>query len=356
MHIATLIGRDGPLHQQAKGLVRDPDLPFPVLLAKFKLSWRCNLRCRMCNLWRYAHEGRGAGLDPETVKQALFDLHAQGLKKVHFSGGEVLMYPAFEEIVSFARALDLQVNLTSNGTLITKETARFLVDQRVHTLTVSIDAPDSRTHDRIRGVKGAFKAAIHGQTLVRERREKKGRGPKLAVNTVVTRATIDSLDELYRLLRANGVDAWRILPIDTEREELRPTGEQWQRLLSRAADWGDFLSRLPLDWTSERSGARAASGKYAGVFYGSRVCYAPWYSVFVDADGKIYPCCMGKGDMVPYANINEHTMAEALTAPGKKAIAYSMAAGHPFPVCHRCDDFLEENQAFYDLLHPGGDG
>ena len=154
MHIATLIGRDGPLHQQAKGLVRDPDLPFPVLLAKFKLSWRCNLRCRMCNLWRYAHEGRGAGLDPETVKQALFDLHAQGLKKVHFSGGEVLMYPAFEEIVSFARALDLQVNLTSNGTLITKETARFLVDQRVHTLTVfhrCAGQPDPRPDPRGQG-------------------------------------------------------------------------------------------------------------------------------------------------------------------------------------------------------------
>ncbi len=45
MHIATLIDRDGVLHEQALGLVNDPDHAFPVLLAKFKLSWRCNLGC-----------------------------------------------------------------------------------------------------------------------------------------------------------------------------------------------------------------------------------------------------------------------------------------------------------------------
>ena len=353
MHISTLIGRDGVLHEQALGLVRDPDHAFPVLTAKFKLSWRCNLRCAMCNLWRYARKGRGVpGLDPEQVCRAISDLHDQGLKKVHFSGGEVLLYPAFQDVVAHARSLGLQVNLTTNGTLINKDTARFFVDQRVHTVTVSLDGPDSQTHDKIRGVKGAFKSAMKGIALVRGRRTKKGRGPKLAVNTVVTRNTMDLLDEMVPLLLAHGIDAWRILPIDTEIADLRPTREQWENLLKRVPAWGPLVARLPLDWSSKRSGERAENGKYAGVFYGNRVCYAPWFNVFVDADGKIYPCCMGKGQMTPYANLFHHTMSQALISSGRKEIAYSMAAGHPYPICDCCDDFLEENQAFHTLIHP----
>jgi MoaA/NifB/PqqE/SkfB family radical SAM enzyme len=353
MHIATLINRDRDFREQALGLVHDPDYPFPVLTAKFKLSWQCNLRCAMCNLWRYARQGRGVpGLASERVRQALSDLHAQGLKKVHFSGGEVLLYPAFQEVVRFARSLHLQVNLTTNGTLITKETARFFVDQRVHTVTVSLDGPDSRTHDRIRGVKGAFKAAMNGIALVRDRRARKGRGPKLAVNTVVNRKTMDLMGEMYRFLLAEGIDAWRILPLDTEIAGLRPTRDQWDALFERVAEWTPLLSRLPLDWTSERSGTRAEGGKYAGVFYGSRICYAPWFNVFVDADGKIYPCCTGKGEMTPYANLTDHTLPEALASGGRKVIAYSMASGHPYPICDCCDDFLEENQAFHSLIHP----
>jgi len=262
------------------------------------------------------------------------------------------MYPHFREVVAQARSLELQVNLTTNGTLITKELVRFFTDLRVHTVTVSLDGPDSRTHDRIRGVKGAFKAAVNGMALLMARRTRKGRGPKLAVNTVVNRQTIDRLDDMHRLLLCLGADAWRILPIDTEIPELRPTRDQWARMVERIPDWEHLLSRLPLDWSSERSGSRAEKGKYAGVFYGSRICYAPWFNLFVDADGKIYPCCSGKRDMKPYANLQVRTIEEALASTGRREIAYTMASGHPFPVCDCCDDFLEENQAFHALTHP----
>jgi MoaA/NifB/PqqE/SkfB family radical SAM enzyme len=353
MHIARLIDRNGSLHEQALRLVHDPDHPFPVLSAKFKLTWQCNLACTMCNIWRSARRGLGVpGLDPDRVRQALTDLHGQGLKKVHFSGGEVLMYPHFREVVDQARSLGLQVNLTTNGTLITKELVRFFIERRVHTVTVSLDGPDSRLHDRIRGVKGAFKAALNGIALLKARRARKGRGPRLAVNTVVSRETIDRLDDMHRLLLSLEADAWRILPVDTEDPDLRPTRDQWGRMFERIPDWQPLLSRPPLDWSSERSGVRAEDGKYAGVFYGSRICYAPWFNLFVDADGKIYPCCTGKRDMKPYANLHARTIEEALASAERREIAYTMASGKPFPVCDCCDDFLEENQAFHALTHP----
>lgn len=352
MHIQTILEQETGLKDKAMRLRKDPDHPFPVLSAKFKLTWACNLRCVMCMLWREPRVkgGEARSLAPETVMKALTSLAAQGLRKVHFSGGEVLLYPYFQEVADHARNLDLQVNITTNGTRITKDVARFLVDQRVHTVTVSLDGPDARTHDRIRGVKGAFKASMEGIGLILGRKSHKGRGPKLAVNTVVSRKTMDLLPRMYDLLRETGIDAWRILPMDTEIKALRPTGDQWESLFGHIPQWRPLLSRLPLDWRSERSGPRAEQGKYAGLFYGERICYAPWFHVFVDADGRMYPCCNGKKDMTPFAVIHELSMDQALLSRGLRDIRYSLAAGHRFPVCDSCDDFLEENQVFNDLM------
>lgn len=350
MHIATLLDADGDLRAKARCLATDPDSPFPVLTAKFKLTWRCNLACAMCRLWREsAARGRGGApsLDPARVGDALCALRERGLRKVHFSGGEVLLYDGFREVAAHARALDLQVNLTTNGTLITKDLARFFVEERVHTVTVSVDGADGETHDRIRGVKGAFKATMDGIDRILRRKEQKGRGPKIGVNTVVSAATIDRLDAVYRLLRERRIDGWRILPIDTRERGLRPTREQWRALFEKLPAWRHLLWRPPMDWSSERSGRRAEGGKYAGVFYGNRICYAPWFNVFVDADGRVYPCCSGKRDMRPVGNLNTTGIADILASAGLRDIRYTLAAGHRFAVCDCCDDFLEENQAFH---------
>lgn len=357
MHIRDVLEQDSGLKTKALRLRTDPDHPFPVLSAKFKLTWACNLRCVMCMLWREPRvKGSEArSLAPGTVKDALTFLAGQGLRKVHFSGGEVLLYPHFKDVVTHAGDVDLQVNVTTNGTRITKETARFLVDRRVHTVTVSLDGPDARTHDRIRGVKGAFKDSLAGLSMIRARKERKGRGPKLAVNTVVSRNTMDLLPRMYDLLCETGIDAWRILPMDTEIKALRPTHDQWEALFDRLPQWQHLLSRLPMDWSSERSGTRAEKGKYAGLFYENRICYAPWFHVFVDADGRIYPCCNGKKDMAPFALIHDMAMDKALSSQGLRNIRYSLASGHHYPVCDCCDDFLEENQVFNDLNEWKGD-
>lgn len=351
MHIASLFKTDPDLCAKALQLKADPDGAFPLLTAKFKLTWQCNLRCLMCTLWREPRikGSTAACLNPDHVKKALTTLKHLGLKKVHFSGGEVLMYKGFTDVLAFARSLDLQVNLTTNGTLITKDLARFFVDQRIHTVTVSLDGPDAGTHDRIRGRKGAFKATLAGLDLIHNRKNQKGRGPKIAVNTVVNAKTIDSLDAMYCLLCNKNINAWRILPIDTEIRSLRPSQAQWEHLFKKIPEWEHILARLPLDWTSERSGPRAESGKYAGLFYGDRMCYAPWFNLFVDADGRVYPCCNGKKEMKPYGNVNDTDLIPILESMGRREIRYSMAAGHPFPVCDCCDDFLEENQAFHSL-------
>ena len=351
MHVGDLLHEDPQLAEAALKLRTDPDAPFPILSAKIKLTWRCNLRCGLCRLWqKQSRTARGGqDLPPELAETVLTGLHEHGLRKIHFSGGEVLLLEHFPRLVRFARNLGLQVNLTTNGTLIGRDLARLLVEERVHSVTVSVDGAGKARHDAMRGVDGAWRRTWRGVELLQRRRERKGRGPRVAVNTIITRDNVPELDALFALLCERGIDRWRLLPVDTEDKSIRPTAEQWEYLSGRWQTWQPLLSRLPLDWSSGRSAHRAAQGKYAGVFYGGRACFAPWFNLFVDADGAVYPCCMGKRDMLPCGNIHREAIGDILAGPARREIRCTMAAGHRYTICDCCDDFLEENLAFARL-------
>lgn len=349
MHIRDILAQEEELALAAKKLPTDPSTPFPILTAKIKLTWSCNLFCEMCAIWRCDHREQGTVLPAERVMNTLKGLHAQGLRKVHFSGGEVLLYDEFKTVVEYARSLDLQVNMTTNGTLLNKDWARFFVDQRVHTIAISIDSPHAKEHDRIRGSKGAWKASMRAIDILAERRKKKGRGPKIAVNTLVSRTSIPHLSELHQLLKKHQIDSWRLLPLDTDDRHKRPTATQWMELAKQWDNWGPMLVRPPIDWSSERSARRSEKGKFAGVFYPEHRCFAPWFNLFVDADGKVYPCCMGKAEMIPFGTIHQTEIADILQKKSRWEMQCSFAAKRMYPICEKCDDFLEENLTFQQL-------
>ncbi len=356
MHVARILADDPALRASALRLPQQPQTPFPILSAKLKLTWRCNLRCTACGLWRRAAaDPDHADLPLERGHALLDDLHAQGLRKVHFSGGEVLLVPGFVDMLRHARRLNLQVNLTTNGTLLDGDMVRELLRQRAHTVNVSIDSHEPAVHDEMRGVTGAWRATVKGLERLRRKAAEKERWSVVAVNTVITRNNIDHLNDTYTLLTDLGVRRWRLLPIDTPEAHRRPTAEQWQVLFDRLPQWQPLLTRFPVHLRPtrpEKSARLAHKGRYAGDFFGERRCFAPWYNLFVDANGAAFPCCMAKNRIPTYGNIAYATLRDLLGSRSRRETLQQMAAGHVFDVCHECDDFLEENDAF-ERLHTG---
>jgi len=351
MHVADILNSEPGIALKARKLLADPDTDFPLFSAKIKLTRRCNLRCKFCSIWVRTPQPVQPDLEYKRIKTVLSELESKGLRKIHYSGGELLLHRQFAEIIRFSRSLGLQVNITTNGTLLNKQIARFLVEQRIHAVTVSIDSHDNKQHDCMRGEKGAWQRAWQGIDNLVRRKQKKGRGPIVGINTLLTRQNVDKLDDLFQLLVSKGAERWRLLPLDTEKKKFRLTSDQWQTLSGQWSGWQTHLTRLPVDWSNSKSSRKVCEGKYAGSFYHDRVCFAPWFNVFINSDGNVYPCCMGKGDMMPYGNIRKNPISVILSGDRHKEICCSMAKGQIFPVCENCDDFLEENLAFNNLYH-----
>ena len=317
-----------------------PAADLPLLSVKLKLLWSCNLACRFCSL-----PEPGACISRSAAKRLAGEFHALGLRKVHFSGGEIFLHPEIHDILNDWASLGIQVNVTSNGTLLTKETIRTLENIGVHAITLSLDSATPKIHDRLRGMKGAHKA-----TLAAARRIAAKGKIRLAVNTVVTAVNCGEMAELRQLIRELGEGVrWKIIPVDAERKRLYPAPEALSRLAVAAATWHELEDRFPFGSTAAEHAA-SARGRYGA---GRGRCHAPWFHLFVAPDGSCYPCCMARGKVAPYGNIIQDGVAAILASPALAAARQETqraVSGGGFPVCARCDDFLRENEAVERLL------
>ena len=102
---------------------------------------RCNLACGYCN--EYDKVSEPVPLD--VMKRRLDKLGELGTSIVTISGGEPLMHPELDEIISRIRSHKMIAGLISNGYYFTPERIRRLNDAGLEYLQISIDnvEPDS---------------------------------------------------------------------------------------------------------------------------------------------------------------------------------------------------------------------
>ncbi len=323
--------------------------------AKIKLTYRCNLRCVMCKYWRGP---RGDEIDTRTVLCVLDDLAQLGCRKVHFSGGEVLTRRDFLCVAEAGVALGLKVNFTTNATLIDKGTARALAKLRVNSVAVSFDGADAKTHDCMRGVEGAFKAATKGAGLV-AKYAKKG-FPKLRVNMVLTRRNYHAAPDVLRLAHELGAVEVHPMPVDAKgQEKMRLSKAHLRDYKANVApevkalrkQFGFSTDRdyvYPFGRTKEEANC-SKQGLYARGYYDERPCYVPWLHTFIEWSGDVYLCCMARGHTQPLGNVREMPIREILSGDAYAAIRQHFMHDR-LDVCAQCDNFLAENRALHETL------
>ncbi len=174
------------------------------------LSWnltaRCNLRCGHCYLDASVREARDAHELDRAECLALVDELAAVNPQLFLilTGGEPLCHPWLEDIVARATGAGMTVVLGTNGTLLTADRARALKAQGLSGVGISIDAPESEAHDRLRGVAGAWAGAMEGLRIARDC------GLGIVVQTSIFSWNRTGLDRLARLAADVGAAAHNV--------------------------------------------------------------------------------------------------------------------------------------------------
>ena len=108
------------------------------------------------------------------------------------------MRPDLPELAQFAVNRGMRAVISTNGTLITEEKAKIFREIGLSYVGVSLDGMEA-THDRFRGVAGAFDAAIKGIRTCREM------GIKVGVRFTINRHNVADVPAIFDLLEKEDI-------------------------------------------------------------------------------------------------------------------------------------------------------
>ena len=158
----------------------------------------CNLKCVHC----YAQAGMERSDNEMTYRQGIsfIDMLADfNVPVILFSGGEPLMRPDFFNLAEYASKRGIRPTISTNGTLIDKDTAMRFKDIGIGYVGISIDGTSS-VNDRFRGVQGAYGAAIEGI------RNCVSAGQRTGLRFTITKDNADDITAIFDLAEKENVD------------------------------------------------------------------------------------------------------------------------------------------------------
>ncbi len=160
----------------------------------------CNLRCIHCRA-SATELSSPADLPTARALDIITQIAAYANPILVLSGGEPLYRRDIFQLARFATDRKLRVALATNGTMVTKQLARRIVDSGVRRVSISLDGADALTHDTFRGIPGAFDAAVYGL------RNLKALGMSVQINMTIARHNAHELPAVLELARDLGADA-----------------------------------------------------------------------------------------------------------------------------------------------------
>ncbi|MGD8522758.1 MAG: 12,18-didecarboxysiroheme deacetylase [Desulfobacterales bacterium] len=162
----------------------------PVVV--WNVTRQCNLKCVHC----YAHARATTGDNELTTAQGealIDDLAHFGVPVLLFSGGEPLVRPDLPELAAYAVKNGMRAVISTNGTLITAETARILKDIGLSYVGISLDGMED-INDRFRGVKGAFASALEGIQNCQ------AAGIKVGLRFTINKFNVGEISNIFKLI------------------------------------------------------------------------------------------------------------------------------------------------------------
>jgi MoaA/NifB/PqqE/SkfB family radical SAM enzyme len=311
---------------------------------------RCNLKCSFCPNALPRSKGIYNVKDEvkdekwvEVVKEGL----SIGIREWSIIGGgePLLRHKAAISMIETIKAFNgiTDCELITNGTLFQKKDIKNLVMLRLDRIIFSIDAPDTETHDHLRGVNGAFTRAIGNlKSFVEWKQKLKLDKPYLKVNMVLNKKNFKKILKMVKFLSkikvqelalhsmriywelGNGIKSLVLSPLEKEKLKMQISKAQ---LLARKL--GLYLNTDMVELTPEEH-------KQVSVNNALRVtCFEPLYSLLITPEGYVGKCAPS-GSGLKELNVNEKSLKEIWYSKELNDIRKMILAGKTFDSCSKC--------------------
>jgi radical SAM protein with 4Fe4S-binding SPASM domain len=266
-----------------------------LLTMELELSRVCNLRCIYC----YAESG--TALENELTYEEILDAVEQGARLgvrrvIVLGGGEPMAYPRIMDVLHAIHDHGLEIELFTNGTLLTPEIVAEFRRLRVNPV-IKFNSLRPEVQDRLAGKAGAFEAIRAGLRLLREAGFPDERAT-LGAQTVICGPNYDELPDMWRWLRSRSIIPY----FETITDQGRAKGDL--SLAVPPAKLRDMFQRLArID--REEFGIHWEPKPPVAAF----TCRRHLFSCTITTLGDVIPC---PGVDIPVGNIRRRPLANIL--------------------------------------------
>ena len=266
-----------------------------------ELTYRCPLQCPYCsNPIDFARRSEELGTD-EWIK-VLREARQLGAMQLGFSGGEPLLRPDLEDLISEARALGYYSNLITSGIGMDEERVARFKQAGLDHIQISFQASQAELNNFLGGT-ASFQHKLEMARAV------KAQGYPMVLNIVLHRQNIDQIEDIIRMtidLKADFVElastqyyGWSKLNLDAllpTREQLQAAEAVAKRYQQQMKDSMKIIYVVP-DYYEERP----------------KACMNGWGSIFltIAPDGTALPCHAAQQlPGLTFPNVRDHSIAE----------------------------------------------
>ncbi len=172
-------------------------------LVAWEVTRRCNLSCVHCRAAAEDHIYKDE-LNTKTCLSLLDGIKEVGEPIIILTGGEPLLRDDIFEIAAYGTKIGLRMVMAPNGTLVTKEKAAMMKESGIKRISISLDGSSRQSHDRFRGVSGAFDGAMNGIQMA-----KNAKIP-FQINTTITKTNLLEIPKILTLAEELGAVAHHI--------------------------------------------------------------------------------------------------------------------------------------------------
>lgn len=327
------------------------------------LTWRCNLRCQMCDQYGDDYKQPLSKLtrDDELALsewKRVVDDTTKYRCEYNLFGGEPLLYKGAVELIEYIKSKGRRCSITTNGTLLDRY-GEDIVTSGLDAMGVSVDGPPD-VHDEIRGSDGSFERISQGIRQVQEwRRKHKSDTPRININSVVTLWNHDRMLEMVELARELGVDGLtfqhlNFLEPTTMRSHMAyfekefayewPTREKDLGYLDTLGFDADVIHRqvseirkmsdFPISFLPDLTEREELDGYYHDINheFEETSCSNPWIHVTITPKGVVTPCME-----YPIGNVRDESFPAIWNGERFRKFRAELKKSGLFPgYCQRC--------------------
>lgn len=210
-------------------LSRKIDYPLvPPDAVQVNFTFRCNLGCKMCSMQEQMKalqsHGRQVEIDSDALRKTMRETKELGVSDFILIGGEPFLRKDLSDLVSYAKGLELNTIIVTNGVLLNEDTIKKCFDSGVDWLSISIDAASEGAFGRIRGEDIFGKLIGNIRLLNKMKKDMKKVFPKIVSVCTIMDDNLGELLDIVHLCRKLEIERVIFQPVvanNTDQTERR---------------------------------------------------------------------------------------------------------------------------------------